>query len=150
MNAQLAGGCLCGTVRYTLRPGFRMKPYACHCTDCQRRTGSAFSLHMLIMLSDLDVSGELDVGTFTQPSGALSSIYGCAVCKARIYAVNSVRPGTASLRLGTLDHPADLPPQAHLWVGSKHPWIVLPDAVPQLPAQPAEMADWMALLGPST
>ena len=53
MKGELSGGCLCGAVRYVLREGFRLNPYACHCTDCQSRTGSAFSEHMLFALADL-------------------------------------------------------------------------------------------------
>src|SRR3546814_4381281 len=68
-------------------------PYACHCTDCQSRTGSAFSEHMLFARADLSIEGELDAGVMTQPSGAVSSIWGCAECKARIFAENSTRPG---------------------------------------------------------
>jgi hypothetical protein len=148
MQGELVGGCLCGAVRYTLREGMRFRPYACHCTDCQTRTGSAFSEHMLFALADLAISGELDTGTTTQPSGAISTITGCAICKARIYAENNTRPGFASLRCGTLDRSAEIVPAAHLWVGSKQPWLTLPDGVPALAEQPRSQAEWVALVGP--
>lgn len=114
MKGELAGGCLCGAVRYTLREGFRFRPYACHCTDCQSRTGSAFSEHMLFVLADMAITGELDTGEYAQPSGAQSRIFGCARCKARIYATNDQRDGLASLRCGTLDASASLVPAAHI------------------------------------
>ena len=148
MTDELTGGCLCGAVRYTLKPGFRMKPYACHCTDCQKRTGTAFSSHMGVMENDLEVTGELDEAHFTQPSGAESLIVGCAKCRSRIYAKNSARPGFASLRWGTLDNSKDMSPQAHLWVSSKQPWIKIPDDVPALDTQPESPEGWMELLGP--
>lgn len=148
MDGQLTGGCLCGQVRYSLAPGFRMKPYACHCTDCQSRTGTAFSEHMMFMLSDLSVEGELDEGKYRQPSGANSQIYGCATCKSRIYATNDTRPGTGSLRCGTLDGSASLVPAAHIWVKSKQPWIGLPDGSVTMDEQPRTPAEWMALVGP--
>src|SRR3546814_14775313 len=44
MKGELTGGCFCGAVRYVLEEGFRFRPYACHCTDCQSRTGSAFKI----------------------------------------------------------------------------------------------------------
>ena len=96
MKGELTGKCLCGAVTYTLREGFRLNPYACHCTECQTRTGSAFSEHMLFMLADLKMDGELDVARYTQPSGTQSEIFGCAVCKALIYAVNNTREGTSA------------------------------------------------------
>ena len=148
MNEPLNGGCLCGAVRYTLKPGFRMKPYACHCTDCQKRTGSAFSSHMGVMEKDLELTGKLDEGYFVQPSGAKSTIMGCAKCRSRIYAKSSARPGFASLRWGTLDSSKDMSPQAHLWVSSKQPWIIIPDGVPALATQPDSPEGWLELLAP--
>src|SRR3546814_19210553 len=57
---------------------------------------------MLFMLADLSITGELDMGEYDHPSGAHSRIFGCARCKARIYATNDSREGMASLRCGTL------------------------------------------------
>ena len=147
MKGELTGGCLCGAVRYTLRDGFRLNPYACHCTDCQSRTGSAFSEHMLFALSDLEIEGELDVAHYTQPSGAKSEIFGCAVCKARIYAVNTTREGMASLRCGTLDDSASFVPAAHVWINSKQPWIGLPEDARTMDEQPRTPQDWIAFVG---
>ena len=148
MKGALTGGCLCGSVRYRLKDGFRMHPYACHCTDCQTRTGSAFSQHMLFAEPDLELTGECDQGHVEQPSGAMAVIYGCSRCKARIYATNSARPGFGSLRCGTLDDSAQVVPAAHLWVVSKQGWITLPKGVPALDEQPRSMEEWMSLLGP--
>ena len=148
MKGELTGGCLCGAVRYTLREGFRFRPYACHCTDCQSRTGSAFSEHMLFVLADLSIDGELDAGEFTQPSGARSRIVGCARCKTRIYATNSEREGMASLRCGTLDNSAAVVPAAHLWVKSKQPWIGLPSDAVTMDEQPRSSDEWLKLVGP--
>ena len=147
MKGKLTGGCLCGAVRYTLHEGFRLNPYACHCTDCQSRTGSAFSEHMLFALAELEISGELDTGEYDQPSGAHSRILGCAICKARIYAVNDAREGFASLRCGTLDDSASLVPAAHLWVKSKQPWIGLPADAKAMDGQPQSTEEWIAFVG---
>ena len=147
MKGDLAGGCLCGDVRYVLREGFRLNPYACHCTDCQTRTGSAFSEHMLFALGDIAITGDLDVGEYDQPSGAHSRIFGCARCKARIYAVNDSRDGLASLRCGTLDNSAGIAPAAHLWVKSKQSWVGLPVDAKKHDEQPRSNAEWIAFVG---
>ena len=146
MKGALTGGCLCGAVRYVLREGFRLNPYACHCTDCQSRTGSAFSEHMLFALPDLDITGDLDAGEYDQPSGAHSRIFGCAVCKSRIYATNDSRDGLASLRCGTLDNSASFVPAAHIWVRSKQPWIGLPDNAKTMDEQPRSSEEWVRFL----
>lgn len=147
MKGELAGGCLCGAVRYTLREGFRLRPYACHCTDCQRRTGSAFSEHMLFPMADLAILGELDFGEYRQPGGGRSRIFGCARCKGRIYATNDQREGLASLRCGTLDNSAEIVPAAHIWVRSKQPWIGLPPGSATMDEQPRTGEQWMELVG---
>ena len=76
MKGKLTGGCLCGAVRYTLHEGFRLNPYACHCTDCQSRTGSAFSEHMLFGVSEPTREGTIwesrkDVHTWALLSGGV-------------------------------------------------------------------------------
>jgi hypothetical protein len=147
VKGELTGGCLCGAVRYVIREGMRLNPYACHCTDCQSRTGSAFSEHMLFAATDIKVTGELDTGEFTSPSGAHSRIYGCAKCKARIYAVSDAREGFASLRCGTLDNSAEFVPAAHIWVKSKQPWIVLPPDATVMDEQPRTSEEWMKYVG---
>lgn len=148
MKGELTGGCLCGALRYRLTDQFRMQPYACHCTDCQSRTGTAFSEHMLVGEGDIHLQGEFDIGRYTQPSGARSEIIGCPICKTRLYARNDERPGMASLRCGTLDRSAEVTPSAHIWVRSKQPWIVLPDGVPAMDEQPRTNDEWMALVWP--
>lgn len=149
MEGELTGGCLCGAVRYTLGAGFRFRPYACHCTLCQSRTGSAFSEHMLFVRRDLSLQGSLDSGSYQQQSGASSTIWGCAICKTRIFSENDNRPGFGSLRCGTLDRSAEIVPAAHLWVSSKQSWVSLPNGVPALEEQPRSQAEWMALVGPA-
>ena len=149
MEGELTGSCVCGAVRYTLRDGVRFRPYACHCTNCQSRTGSAFSEHMLFARHDLEIEGELDSGSYQQPSGAISTIWGCAKCKVRVFAENDSRPGFASLRCGTLDRSSEIVPAAHLWIGSKQSWVVIPEGVPALSEQPRNQTEWLELIGPT-
>jgi len=146
VKGELTGRCLCGDVTYRLADGFRLPPYACHCTDCQKRTGSAFSEHMLFSEADITIDGPLNEGIVTQPSGAISRIIGCANCMSRIYAVSDRREGFASLRCGSLDHAAEVKLAAHFWVASKQSWIALPSNVPQLDTQPATPEGWVKIL----
>ncbi|GAA4039881.1 GFA family protein [Parerythrobacter jejuensis] len=147
MKGVLKGGCLCGRVEYTIAEGFRLNPYACHCTDCQTRTGSAFSEHMLFFLKDIEINSELDVAEYTQPSGSASTIYGCPRCKARIYAENDSRPGMASLRCGTLTGSSSVIPAAHIWVQSKQPWLHLPENARTMEGNPSSSQEWVELVG---
>lgn len=147
MTDMLSGRCLCGSVRYTVRPGFRMRPYACHCHDCQRRTGSAFGIQLAVAEADLAIEGEVIEGRHLQPSGAVAGIFACPGCLTRLWTTNDRRPGIVNLRAGTLDDSPAIEPAAHFWIGSKQPWIVLPVGVPALDTQPQSPTEWMQLLG---
>lgn len=147
MSEELTGGCACGAVRYTVKPGFRMKPYACHCTDCQRRSGSAFAVQMIVMRADLEAEGETLSSEYAQPSGATARMHACPRCLCRIYGINTTIPEIANLRAGTLDNSRELVPAVHFWVKSKQSWVVIPDDVPALETQPQSQEEWMELLG---
>lgn len=146
MSETLTGGCVCGQIRYIWTAGLKFKIYACHCKDCQTRSGSAFALQMGVMAGDLNVSGDVIEGKFTQPSGAIATQFACPICLTRIYASNDQRPGFLSIRAGTLDKSETIVPGFHLWVSSKQPWIVIPDDVPAFDTQPASQEEWMPLL----
>lgn len=147
MNEELSGRCLCGCVSYALRPGERSAIYACHCTDCQTRTGSAFSEHMLVRLAELKVEGATDSYDRQLADGSCASLVGCPVCKVRIYAANSKRPGLATLRCGTLDQSAKVAPAAHFWIRGKQSWVKIPSGSPQHMTQPKHPFEWLATPG---
>ena len=148
MPEVLIGGCLCGALRYSVRHTLRFQSYACHCTDCQTRSGSAFGIQRAVLASDLEVSGELIRGEHVQPSGAVAGIFACTKCLTRIYTDNDKRPGIVNLRAGTLDTSAELVPTAHLWVGSKLPWVVIPRDAIVMQQQPEDQAGWLEIFKP--
>jgi hypothetical protein len=150
MTQPLTGGCLCGKVRYSVAQTMRFQAYACHCSDCQRRSGSAFGIQHSVLASDLTVSGELLRGEHVQPSGAVAGIFACKHCLTRLYTVNDQRPGIVNLRAGTLDSSPEMVPAAHLWVQSKQPWVVIPDEAIVMDTQPSDTAGWMAILQPQS
>ena len=138
----VGGGCRCGAVRYTLALNDLPLTYACHCTDCQTWSGSAFSQQALVPEAALEVSGSIVIYELTSPSGRTSRQRMCGVCHTRIFNTNSARPGVAVVRAGTLDRSNELAVSAHIWVRSKQPWLDLPDGVPAWAeaAPPEEMA----------
>lgn len=148
MAEPFEGGCLCGAVRYRVTPTVRFQPYACHCTDCQTRTGSAFGIQLSVMADDLSLTGPILRGEHVQPSGAVAGIFACERCLTRIYTDNDRRPGIVNLRAGTLDDSRSLVPFAHLWVSSKLPWVTIPSEAIALQEQPQDQAGWIAVLQP--
>ncbi len=106
------GGCLCGAVRFSLR-GTPLRVGLCHCQDCRRASGGAFSFFGVWPLSDFQGAGELQ--TFQRRSF-------CPRCGSR---VASLRDDEAEIMLGALDMaPSDLIPAYELWIGRREPWLM--------------------------
>ena len=150
MTDTSTGGCSCGRVRYRIERTTLFKPYACHCGDCQTRSGSAFAIQLPVIASDIRVAGETMERHYQVPSGANARIVGCAACLTRIYSATDQRPGLINLRAGTLDDSGSLVPGFHLWTSSKQSWVVIPDDVPAFDTQPGSLTEWQSLLLPDT
>jgi hypothetical protein len=125
------GGCLCGAVRYhiTSRPLF---VHCCHCTRCQRGTGSAFVLNAMIEADRVDLlQGKPVVVPVTAPGGSVHKISRCPTCQVAVW---SVYAGAGDkvyfVRVGTLDEADSMPPDIHIFTSTKLPWVELPDDVP--------------------
>ena len=131
----LAGGCTCGGVRYRLESA-PLFVHCCHCTWCQRETGSAFVLNALIETARLAVVRGVPVLVDTpSESGGGQQIARCPRCHVALF---SHYPGAgrkaAFVRVGTLDTPSALAPDVHIYTRSKLPWVALPPGVPAFEA----------------
>lgn len=141
----IEGGCRCGATRYSVAVERLDAIYCCHCTDCQRWSGSAFSEQAVVREDAISATGPVIEFTVTTPSGAQSHQRACGVCHNRLWNSNSSRTGIVTVRAGTLDHNRSLAPRAHIWTRSKQPWIALPDDVPAFDEN-APMAEFVAIL----
>lgn len=118
----LTGGCACGAIRYEITT-MPLLLYACHCTDCQRRSGSAFALNMPVAAKTLRiVKGAPKGWRNTSGSGATTTSWFCGDCGSRIYGARDGRPDSMTIRAGTLDDTSWLRPAAHLYMRSAQPW----------------------------
>ena len=131
-DAPITGGCRCGAVRYRVAIATLPPCYACHCHQCQRWSGSAFSQQALVPEAALDVTGPIvEYRRTAEDSTSHHRI--CGECHARIHNTSTRRPGMAVLRAGTLDRAEELRCVLHIFTASKQAWLVLPDEVPQWP-----------------
>jgi len=134
MKEILEGGCACGSVRYRLTSA-PMFVHCCHCRDCQRQTGSAFVLNALIETDRLAIlSGDLKLVAMPTDSGRPHNIHRCSRCETAVWSEYGGRSALRFVRVGTLDDPAALPPDVHIYTRSKLPWITLPATVPAFEA----------------
>jgi hypothetical protein len=122
MTDDLKGGCAYGAVRYQLA-SVPMFVHCCHCRDCQRQTGSAFVLNALIEADRVILlSGNLEPVAVPTDSGRPHEIYRCPSCKVAVWSVyGGAGPKLRFVRVGTLDDPAALTPDVHIYVRSKLP-----------------------------
>jgi hypothetical protein len=128
LQLPLDGGCQCGKVRYRVE-GRRLGVVACHCTECQRQSGSAFGLSLVVPLGAFQLrSGELKTFEAICDSGRKKTCAFCPECGTRIYHQTS---NGMSVKAGTLDDTSWLKPDRHYWTKRKQPWVVIPDGVPQ-------------------
>ena len=130
MAENLQGGCACGNVRYRLSSA-PMFVNCCHCRDCQRQTGSAFAINAVIETDRITLlSGRPEPVPVPTESGRPHDIYRCAICHTALWSDYGRRPGLRFVRVGTLDNPAALPPDAHIFTRSRLPWVELPKSAP--------------------
>jgi len=125
----MEGGCTCGAVRFRLTDT-PLVVHCCHCTWCQGLSGSAFALNAWIENDRVELlagmPGEIEVPA---PSGAPFRLVRCAVCGTDLWGVFGA-PIFRFVRVGTLDAPAALPPDVHIYTSTKLPWLDLGDGIP--------------------
>ena len=124
---RLAGGCQCGSVRHSIEGEVRALN-VCHCHDCQRQSGSAFGMSLIIEPDAFKLdSGKLKTFQTTADSGRDKTCAFCPDCGVRIY--NATR-ALMAVKAGTLDDRSWLTPDAHFWTRSKQSWTPLPTDTP--------------------
>jgi hypothetical protein len=133
--SERTGGCQCGRVRYQL-VGEPLMLAICHCTECQRQSGSAFGMTMIVPSANLKVEGELKSFERSSESGRPVRCYFCPECGTRIYHQVNYVQGMTNLKPGTLDDTSWLAPRVQSWISSKQPWTPLVEGLPQHPKQP--------------
>jgi hypothetical protein len=131
-GARYSGGCLCGAVRYVCAA----KPvhaFFCHCRDCQKETGGPFAAEIYVPAGSVNLEGRLSRYSRIGDSGKSVHRHFCARCGSVVLTTFESAPEHVCLKACSLDDPADLKPEFHLYVSSKQPWDVIRDELPQHP-----------------
>jgi hypothetical protein len=122
----LTGGCLCGGVRYEITEPPVSASY-CHCTRCQRRTGTAASAQARVAPGTLRiVAGAELVREWTPPDSGWPKCF-CSACGSALWSRSPVDEDVFSVRLGTFDGDPGIRPQYRQFVAYAAPWEELPD-----------------------
>jgi hypothetical protein len=129
----LAGGCLCGAVRFEVDEPLVSASY-CHCTRCQRRTGTAASASGRIAPGSLRIlSGEELIGSWVPPDDGFAKMF-CSACGAHLWSQSQHDPEIKSIRLGAFDGDPGIRPSFRQFVAYAAPWEEIPDdGLPRYP-----------------
>jgi hypothetical protein len=139
----LEGRCLCGTVAYRVDEGTeRVGAAICHCTDCRRQTGTAWSCIVGVPESAFHVEGASLASFETVGEDTHSPVERqfCSSCGSPIVSRPTSTPGVVWIKAGTLDDPDAVTPQVEVWSRSSVSWafkegtaaerMVLPRGIP--------------------
>tara|TARA_Y100001933_G_scaffold124449_1_gene124210 strand:- start:237 stop:578 length:342 start_codon:yes stop_codon:yes gene_type:complete len=108
----------------------------CHCKNCQKQAGSAFSTLAGIKKSDFKLTGEPKVYVDTDTdSGASVERFFCGACGSPIYSALPSQPNVIYLKTGTLDDTSEFKPSIHVWASTRQNWVEIDPNVPQLQKQ---------------
>ena len=129
MSVSREGGCACGVVRYRLTSD-PLFVHCCHCLNCQRQTGSAFVVNVLIEADRVELlAGDPQPVDVPRGGSSKQRIFRCPTCQVALFS-RYTRATVRVVRAGTLDDPATVEPDVHIYTRSKLPWVTLPESVP--------------------
>jgi hypothetical protein len=104
--------------------------HCCHCLNCQRQTGSAFVINLLIEADRVEVvKGTAQPIEVPRDDGSVQRIFRCPRCQVAVFSEYGRRE-VRFVRGGTLDDPTDITPDVHIFTRSKVGWVTLPQGTP--------------------
>ena len=130
----ITGQCLCGEIKYELTNAPAMTG-VCHCKNCQRQAGSAFSTIAAVATTDLSFTNgqpRLYKDSDTASGNSVDRFF-CGNCGSPIYSAIVSQPDNYFIKTGTLDDTSEFKPQFHVWCDTKQNWVALEDGIPQSP-----------------
>jgi hypothetical protein len=139
------GGCTCGAVRYRMESA-PIFVHGCHCTWCQRETGSAFATNAMIETDRVTLQkGEPMAIATPSASGKGQTILRCPTCHVAVWShYAGAGEKIAFVRAGTLDDTTQLEPDIHIFTSTKRPWVILPEGKPAVPEYYSAREMWPA------
>ena len=126
------GGCSCGAVRYRIKAS-PLSVYNCHCKDCQRFSGAAWSMSMIVREADYEIlSGDIAQYERRADSGNVITMNFCAHCHGWMWN-DPPAGGIKVARAGTLDDIDWARPVGNIWTDSKAEWAEIDPALVNFP-----------------
>ncbi|WP_310467492.1 GFA family protein [Sphingomonas sp.] len=115
--------CRCGQMKITAT-GEPVRVSACHCLDCQQRSGSAFAVQARWPVEQMEVAGEYKSWVQTADSGNRITFHFCPECGSPMhYVIDGKFEGLVAIPVGAFADPSFPPPTFSVWERRKHPWV---------------------------
>jgi hypothetical protein len=121
----LTGGCLCGAVRFEVAEPLMRASY-CHCTRCQRRSGTAASAQGRVAPGALRILAGEELIRAWQPDDGFAKEF-CSVCGSQLWSRSPDDHDVVSVRLGAFDDDPGIRPQQRQFVAYAASWEPIPD-----------------------
>jgi hypothetical protein len=124
-EAAIQGGCLCGRVRFELTAPPRLAGY-CHCTRCQRRTGTGSSVQARIDGRTFRFLAGAELIRGWRPPDGFEKCF-CGECGAHLFSRSPDDPKQMSIRMGAFDEDPGVRPSYRQFVAYAASWEPIPD-----------------------
>ena len=125
--------CSCGRLRAEVSGPPDGGVVACHCTECQRRTGAPFGVGAYFSKDKVSISGESTLYTRDATSGHPFHQHFCPNCGTTLYWYSAYKPDMIGIAVGTFTDPNFPAPARSVWEQTRHQWVRLPDGVQHFP-----------------
>jgi hypothetical protein len=125
----MQAGCQCNQLRIEL-PARPLLTIACHCIDCQKRTGAPFGVLAYYRADQITVDGEAKTYSRESAEGNEVETFFCPVCGSTVYLKLAKQPGLVGVALGAIADPAFAAPAWSVWEQSRHHGIDMPTGMP--------------------
>jgi hypothetical protein len=133
----IEGICLCGSISYssTAEPELTA---VCHCENCQRQTGTSFSIIVAVPADSVSIDGEENLKEFLDRGETGMPVHRrfCGNCGSPILSLVESVPGAAFIKAGTLKDRSWLNPAMHIWCDTAQPWIEMAESMIKVPRNP--------------
>jgi len=132
---KISGSCTCGAITYECSTDPVMQGN-CHCRECQRMTGSAYSATMFFPEQSVRINGDVKYFIRTGDSGSEVSRGFCPACGTQLFGKPGIMKGLIGVRAGTLDDPNNYHPAVDLFTRSAASWDHMNPSIPKFETYP--------------
>lgn len=129
MKRPLRGSCLCGRVRFEVRPPF-IRAGHCHCSECRKHSGATGCIQARVLREQFVLlSGADAIEAYRRPGRAVKAF--CRICGSSLFGGSWPEGPQVSIRMGAFDDDPGIRPQFHTFVDSRAPWDEIHDDLPR-------------------